>query len=167
MLQRYWFGDVDEQGCRGADTDPAALAKRAATLCTDMDSYVPIDWEVARDCGVVRTREEYIDLLREVCTRLAREKITVAYQARDVGSSRWSGCLTRLILSSTVSRSVPWSGIRSRIRRSPGNAVISRQERCSGSSGGGQGRSSGCSRRDRPAPWGAEPPDAGGLGPCR
>jgi nucleolar protein 56 len=84
MLQRYWFGDVDEQGCRGADTDPAALAKRAATLCTDMDSYVPIDWEVARDCGIVRTREEYIDLLREVCTRLAREKITVAYQARDV-----------------------------------------------------------------------------------
>jgi hypothetical protein len=63
MLQRYWFGDVDEEGCRTAGTDPAALAERAATLRTGMDSFVPIDWEVARDCGVVRTREEYVDLL--------------------------------------------------------------------------------------------------------
>ena len=84
MLQRYWFGDVDEQGCRAAGTDPAALAKRAATLRTGMESYVPIDWEVARDCGVVRDRAEYIDLLRAVCTTLAREKIAVSYQARDV-----------------------------------------------------------------------------------
>ena len=84
MLQRYWFGDVDEQGCRVAGTDPAALAERAATLRTGMESYVPIDWEAARACGVVRTREEYIDLLRAVCTARAREKIAVSYQARDV-----------------------------------------------------------------------------------
>ena len=84
MLQRYWFGDVDEQGCRSAGTDPAALAKRAATLRTSMESYVPIEWETARDCGVVRDREEYIDLLRAVCTTLARDKIAVAYQGRDV-----------------------------------------------------------------------------------
>lgn len=84
MLQRYWFGDVDEQGCRAAGTDPAALAKRAAALRTGMDSYIPIDWETARDCGVVRTREEYVDLLRAVCIALAREKIAVSYQARDV-----------------------------------------------------------------------------------
>lgn len=84
MLQRYWFGDVDEQGCRSAGTDPAALAKRAATLRTSMESYVPIEWETARDCGVVRDREEYIDLLRAVCTTLARDTIAVAYQGRDV-----------------------------------------------------------------------------------
>ena len=84
MLQRYWFGDVDEQGCRAAGTDPAALAKRAATLRTGMDSFVPIDWEVARDCGVVRTREEYVDLLRSVCTTLARKRIAQSYQGRDV-----------------------------------------------------------------------------------
>ncbi|MCM2465537.1 NOP5/NOP56 family protein [Methanoculleus oceani] len=84
MLQRYWFGDVDEQECRAAGTDPAALAERAATLRTGMESYVPIDWEVARDCGVVRTREEYVDLLRSVCTALARKKIAQSYQGRDV-----------------------------------------------------------------------------------
>ncbi len=84
MLQRYWFGDVDEQGCRSAGTDPAALAKRAATLRTGMESYVPIEWETARDCGVIRDREEYIDLLRVVCTTLARDTIAVAYQGRDV-----------------------------------------------------------------------------------
>ncbi len=84
MLQRYWFGDVDEEGCRGAGTDPAALAERAAALRTGMESYVPIDWEAARDCGVVRTREEYVDLLRSVCTVLARQKIARAYQGRDV-----------------------------------------------------------------------------------
>ncbi|PKL62407.1 MAG: RNA-processing protein [Methanomicrobiales archaeon HGW-Methanomicrobiales-2] len=84
MLQRYWFGDVDEQECRAAGTDPAALAERAATLRTGMESYAPIDWEVARDCGVVRTREEYVNLLRTVCTTLAREKIALSYQGRDV-----------------------------------------------------------------------------------
>ena len=84
MLQRYWFGDVDEQGCRSAGTDPAALAKRAATLRTSMESYVPIEWETARDCGVVRDREGYIDLLRAVCTTIARDRIAVAYQGRDV-----------------------------------------------------------------------------------
>ncbi len=84
MLQRYWFGDVDEEGCRAAGTDPAALAERAAALRTGMDSFVPIDWEVARDCGVVRTREEYVDLLRTVCTALARKKIALSYQGRDV-----------------------------------------------------------------------------------
>lgn len=84
MLQRYWFGDVDEEGYRTAGTDPAALAERAATLRTGMDSFVPIDWEVARDCGVVRTRAEYVDLLRSVCTTLARKKITQSYQGRDV-----------------------------------------------------------------------------------
>ena len=84
MLHRYWFGDVDEQGCRAAGTDPAALALRATTLRTGMESYVPIDWEIARDCGVVRTRAEYVDLLRSVCTTLAREKIARSYQARDV-----------------------------------------------------------------------------------
>jgi len=84
MLQRYWFGDVDEQECRAAGTDPAALAERAATLRTGMESYVPIDWEVARDCGVVRTREEYVNLLRAVCTTLAREKIALSYRGRDV-----------------------------------------------------------------------------------
>ncbi|WP_214041605.1 NOP5/NOP56 family protein [Methanoculleus sp.] len=84
MLQRYWFGDVDEGGCRAAGTDPAALAERATALRTGMDSFVPIDWEVARDCGVVRTREEYVDLLRTVCTALARKKIALSYQGRDV-----------------------------------------------------------------------------------
>ena len=84
MLQRYWFGDVDEQGCRGAGTDPAALAERATTLRTGMETYTPIDWETAQDCGVVRDREEYINLLRAVCTRVAREKIAVAYQAEDI-----------------------------------------------------------------------------------
>jgi nucleolar protein 56 len=84
MLQRYWFGDVDEEGCRSAGTDPAALGERAATLRTGMESYVPIDWEVARDCGVVRTREEYVDLLRAVCIARARAKIAESYRARDV-----------------------------------------------------------------------------------
>lgn len=84
MLQRYWFGDVDESGCRPAGTDPARLAERAATLRTGMESYAPIEWEVARDCGVIRTREEYINLLRAVTTTLARQKIALSYQARDV-----------------------------------------------------------------------------------
>ncbi|MDN5340715.1 MAG: nucleolar protein 56 [Euryarchaeota archaeon] len=84
MQLRYWLGDVEEVGGRPAGTDPTELAKRAAELRTGMDSFVPIEWETARDCGVVRTREEYVDLLRSVCTVLARQKIAQSYQGRDV-----------------------------------------------------------------------------------
>ena len=110
MLQRYWFGDVDEQGCRAAGTDPAALALRATTLRTGMESYVPIDWEVARDCGVARTREEYVDLLRSVCTALARKKIAQSYQGRDVELLQMIRMLDELdnVINLLSERSAEW-----------------------------------------------------------
>ena len=110
MLQRYWFGDVDEQGCRAAGTDPAALARRVDGIRTSMESYVPIDWEVARDCGVARTREEYVDLLRAVCITLAREKIAVSYRARDVELLQMVRMLDELdnVINLLSERSAEW-----------------------------------------------------------
>ena len=110
MLQRYWFGDVDEQGCRAAGTDPAELARRADELRTSMETYVPIDWEVARDCGVARTREEYVDLLRAVCITLAREKIAVSYRARDVELLQMVRMLDELdnVINLLSERSAEW-----------------------------------------------------------
>jgi nucleolar protein 56 len=84
MVQRYWFGDVDERGCRIAGTDVEVLAERAASLQTSMDAYIPLDWTLARECGFVGTREEYIDRLRAVCIARAREKIAAHYESRDV-----------------------------------------------------------------------------------
>jgi nucleolar protein 56 len=110
MLQRYWFGDVDEGGCRAAGTDPAALARRVDGIRTSMESYVPIDWEVARDCGVARTREEYVDLLRAVCITLAREKIAVSYRARDVELLQMVRMLDELdnVINLLSERSAEW-----------------------------------------------------------
>ncbi len=84
-MRRYWFGDVDEEGgCRIAGGDTEALAERALSLRTGMDTFVPLDWRTARDCGFVGDREEYIDRLREVCIALARRKIAQRYRGRDV-----------------------------------------------------------------------------------
>jgi nucleolar protein 56 len=84
MVQRYWFGDLDGPECRLAGTDTETLTERAATLRTSMDSYLPLDWTAARDCGFVKTREEYIERLRAVCMTRAREQIAASYRAGDV-----------------------------------------------------------------------------------
>ncbi|RXE56514.1 RNA-processing protein [Methanoculleus taiwanensis] len=83
-MERYWFGDVSEEGCRIASRNPEELVERAGSLHTGMDSFTPLDWRMARNCGLVRDRNEYISLLRQVCTMQARQKIAASYQERDV-----------------------------------------------------------------------------------
>jgi len=83
-MHRYWFGDVDESGCRGAAGRPEAMAERAASLHTGIDTFVPLDWTMARECGAARDRKEYIAKLREVCVLIARSKIAEYYRGGDV-----------------------------------------------------------------------------------
>lgn len=82
-MQRYWFGDVEDGGCCPADGNPASVAERAATLGVSMKTFVPLDWRIARECGFVRDREEYIAKLREVTMHLAREKIAERFRGGD------------------------------------------------------------------------------------
>ncbi len=87
MIQRYWFGDVENGEClscacihRNAD----GWAGWLSSIQTDMEGFSPPDWTVARDCGCVRDREDYIRQLRAICIQAAEVKIATYYRNRDI-----------------------------------------------------------------------------------
>ena len=84
MMHYYWFGDVDAGGCTRAEGNLDALADRLDTLVTSPDDIAPPDWRMARECGVVKDRAEYLGKLREICIRTARARIAARLQERDM-----------------------------------------------------------------------------------
>lgn len=81
LMERYWFGDVDEGVCRPAKTDPAALARRIETAWAELRRP---DWRLAQACGAVRDRADYIAVLQAGCMERARAQVAVELSGKDV-----------------------------------------------------------------------------------
>jgi nucleolar protein 56 len=82
-MQHYWFGDVDENGCRPAPHGKQEMAGRIRSLQTDMDAFHPLSWEQAKECGIAGDRAEYLQRLRNLCFMLAEEEIALHFQEGD------------------------------------------------------------------------------------
>jgi nucleolar protein 56 len=82
-MQSYWFGDVDENGCRPAPPGLASLISRIESLHMIRGSFVPFKWNPAGMCGLAWVRSEYIARLRQLCFFLAEQEIARKYGARD------------------------------------------------------------------------------------
>ena len=82
-MQSYWFGDVDENGCNMVPGGLDVLVSRFGHLHIIPDQFVPFDWSLAKSCGCMMDREEYIGRLRQLCFYLAEQGITHAYEGRD------------------------------------------------------------------------------------
>jgi nucleolar protein 56 len=82
-MRSYWFGDVDEAGCTGASGDPDALIRRLNSISPAPADIIPPDWRTARDCGAVKDRAEYLGKLREICLRIAAERIAASFRGKD------------------------------------------------------------------------------------
>jgi nucleolar protein 56 len=77
-MPSYWFGDVDGKECTPAGShDPEYLSLRLDGIRTEMESFSPLAWEAARDCGFVCSREEYIRVLRELCIFRAEKALGI------------------------------------------------------------------------------------------
>jgi nucleolar protein 56 len=83
-MQQYWFGDVEGEACTKAEGDAGALAARVSSLQTSMDTFVPLSWEQARDCGIVESRDEYLRRIRELCVALANERLSEYFATSDI-----------------------------------------------------------------------------------
>ena len=83
-MQQYWFGDVEGEACTKAEGDTGALAARVSSLQTSMDTFVPLSWEQAKDCGIVESRDEYLQRIRELCVALANERLSEYFATSDV-----------------------------------------------------------------------------------
>ncbi|HVP94912.1 MAG TPA: RNA-processing protein [Methanoregulaceae archaeon] len=82
-MQSYWFGDVDEYGCRPAPKGLSSLASRLESLHVVYGRFVPFEWNPSGMCGFGWTRKEYITRLRQLCFFLAEREIVRQYGARD------------------------------------------------------------------------------------
>lgn len=80
----YWFGEARGGRCVPCPSrDPESLARRLDETRVEMTQFSPLHWEMALDCGFVRTRQEYLSLLREVCTLRAERGIFMDSQYPD------------------------------------------------------------------------------------
>ncbi|HTY52381.1 MAG TPA: RNA-processing protein [Methanomicrobiales archaeon] len=82
-MRSYWFGDVDDEGCTRADGDADALAARLASIRIQPGEIIPADWKLAVDCGAARDRADYLGRLREVCMRVARDRVAAGLGGKD------------------------------------------------------------------------------------
>jgi nucleolar protein 56 len=82
-MQSYWFGDVDENGCRPASPGLASLVSRMESLQKIRGRFVPFMGDDAGMCGLAWTRKEYIARLRQLCFFLAEQEIARQYGNRD------------------------------------------------------------------------------------
>ncbi|MDD1719217.1 MAG: RNA-processing protein [Methanoregulaceae archaeon] len=83
-MQSYWFGDVEGTSYQPFDGSVEELVERIKNLRVDIEEFVPLEWEIARQCGVAATREEYLDKVKAVCVFMARQNVASYYQRRDV-----------------------------------------------------------------------------------
>ncbi|HVN66074.1 MAG TPA: RNA-processing protein [Methanomicrobiales archaeon] len=82
-MRSFWFGDVDGHGCTKAEGDLEALASRLSGIRTNPDEIVPPRWEQAVECGAVRDRKEYLNKLRKICIRVARDRVAAGFRGKD------------------------------------------------------------------------------------
>jgi len=83
-MQAYWFGEVTDEGCTPSEEDLVTLATRIRSLCTNMDTFVPLDWQQAVRCGVCHDRAEYLSKLQNVCIVASELAVRASYAGKDV-----------------------------------------------------------------------------------
>jgi nucleolar protein 56 len=112
-MQRYWFGDITEDGCQTAPQDLPGLIDRVSTLRTDMEPFVPLQWSQAVECGYVPDRREYLSRLRSLCILLAGERIAAAFQRPEEEVIRMIRALDDLsiAINHLTGRCIDWHGL--------------------------------------------------------
>lgn len=109
-MQQYWFGDREEGVCTPAPARLEDALARLATLRTPIREYVLPDWQWAVECGYVKTRDEYLHRLQELCLLLAEQKVAVQYQAKDVELLQMVRTLDQMdeVINLLTERAVDW-----------------------------------------------------------
>jgi nucleolar protein 56 len=130
-MQSYWFGDVDGGQCTLFAGEAPAVAERVRSIQTSMDTFVPLVWDIAVDCGFCQDRAEYISRLREVCFLNAEEEIRRRYGGRDTELLQMVRTLDEMdnVINLLSERVAEWHQIRHpmfsrKYRRTPAHMLV-------------------------------------------
>lgn len=83
IMQSYWYGDIEDMRCTLFIGDSSALIVRIQSIFTNMDTFVPPDWEQAVLCGACHDRGEYLARLQAICIAAAERSIREHYSRKD------------------------------------------------------------------------------------
>jgi len=114
LMQSYWFGDVDEHGCHPFVGGVPEQARRLEEIRVEPGTYVPIDWEIALECGYIHDRSEYIKKLRDLCFFIAEDKISRHFSGRDIELLQMVRMLDEMddVINLLTERAVEWYRIK-------------------------------------------------------
>jgi len=113
-MQSYWFGDIDAGTCTPFFGDPRTITDRVSTITTSTDTFVPLQWELAVQCGVCRDRAEYLSKLREICFAAAECEIRGIYAGKDAELLQMVRMLDEMdtVINLLSERATDWHQIR-------------------------------------------------------
>ena len=127
----YWFGDVEAGSCTSFSGDAREIAGRVRTIRTRMDTFVPLNWELAVSCGVCHDRAEYLKKLREVCFAAAERDVREQYAGKDTELLHMVRTLDEMdtVINLLSERVMEWYQIRQptfsrKYRRTPSHLMV-------------------------------------------
>ncbi len=127
----YWFGDVEAGSCTPFLGDAREIAGRVRIIRTNMDSFVPLNWELAVSCGVCHDRAEYLAKLREVCFAAAERDVREQYAGKDTELLHMVRTLDEMdtVINLLSERVMEWYQIRQptfsrKYRRTPSHLMV-------------------------------------------
>jgi len=127
----YWFGDVEAGSCTPFSGDVREIAGRVRAIRTNMDSFVPLNWELAVSCGVCHDRAEYLKKLREVCFFAAERDVREQYAGKDTELLHMVRTLDEMdtVINLLSERVMEWYQIRQptfsrKYRRTPSHLMV-------------------------------------------
>jgi nucleolar protein 56 len=131
IMQSYWFGDVEDGRCMLSGGDAGSRADRLRSIITSMDTFVPLNWELAVACGVCHDRADYLSKLREVCFAAAEYGIRQHYSGKDAELLQMVRTLDEMdaVINLLTERAVDWYQIRHpsfsrKYRRTPAPILV-------------------------------------------
>jgi len=130
-MPAYWFGDVEGGSCTPVSGDFREMSGRIRTIRTSMDSFVPLNWELAVSCGICSNRKEYLAKLREICFTAAEQAIREQYAGKDTELLHMVRTLDEMdtVINLLSERAMEWYQIRQptfsrKYRRTPSHLMV-------------------------------------------
>lgn len=130
-MQSYWFGDVEEGRCSPFSGDVNALVSRILSLSTQMDTFIPPDWQQAVACGVCSDRSDYLARLQAVCIAAAERSVREHYSGKDAELLQMVRTLDEMdtVVNLLSERAADWYMVRHpafsrKYRRTPANILV-------------------------------------------
>lgn len=130
-MQSYWFGDVSEGRCSPVTGDTVAIVSRVLSLSTQMDVFIPPDWQLAVSCGVCSDRADYLARLQDVCIAAAERSVREHYAGKDAELLQMVRTLDEMdtVINLLSERAADWYMVRHpafsrKYRRTPSHILV-------------------------------------------